>query len=750
MRTVVVAMLLMLSVGIYAEGEADFGKAKWIGLVNDVNDEQSSRSIWLRRTIVCDKPLKRATLNICGLGFYELYVNGRKVGDEIMSTAWSDYKKTIFYNTTDITSEIEKNAPNGEIELSVLLGNSFYNEVGKRYHKLKTSYGPVTLLFHLDIEYRDGSRMVVNSDDKWKVKLSPVVYNSIYGGEDYDARMEDMPGMVNDENSNPWRNVVVQTAPKGKLRRQLCYPVKIIDTYPVKKRISSTIYDMGQNVAGFPKFTVSGKRGQSFKMKIGEQVVNGHVSQKQTGGLHTYTYTLRGDSASGSETYHPHFSYYGFRYIEVEGAVMKGDANPDSLPVIESLQSCMVSNSAPMTGSFECSNRLFNDAYRIIDRAIRSNWQSVWTDCPHREKLGWLEQDWLNGPGLVYNYDSRSMIEQTMINIVDAQHEDGSMPEIAPEYIKFEGSWAKPFQQSPEWGGAIVALPYLYKDFYGSDSLINVYMPQMKRYVEYLATQDSAYILKMGLGDWYDFGEGKAGFAKNTPMPLVSTAHYYRWAKTIGMEDLASKIKKAFIKEFKLESQAGIAIALELGLYPKGKKEKLLKALVDDIHAHGDRLTTGDVGTPYLFKVLLDNGERNLLYKMLNHYETPGYGYQIQEGMTTLAEQWDPKQGASRNHFMMAHINNHLIQNLVGIRIHGDDVLISPQIPDGITYAKGKSRSCKGDVSVEWRIDNGSFVLKIVAPEAGNVKIDANSVGKFCKSRKLKPSCCINGTIKDI
>ena len=188
------------------------------------------------------------------------------------------------------------------------------------------------------------------------------------------------------------------------------------------------VLDMGQNLAGFPQIKVSGKAGQQVRLYLSETLTaQGTCNQKQSGSPYYLTYTLSGKgekSADGKriETWHPHFTYYGYRYIQVEGAVMKGDENPDGKPVIEDIQSCFVYNSAAKIGNFECSNPMFNRAYQIIDRAIRSNWQAVWTDCPHREKLGWLEQDWLNGEGLVYNYDCRSMIEQTMQNIADAQH----------------------------------------------------------------------------------------------------------------------------------------------------------------------------------------------------------------------------------------------------------------------------------------------------------------------------------------
>lgn len=624
-----------------------------------------------------------------------------------MSPAWSDYKKTVFYNTVDLTAILRR-----KNLIEVLLGNGFYYERGVRYHKLKTKFGPLTLLFHLTIKYADGTRQIIDSDASWKWSRSQTVYNSIYGGEEEDATYTDHP-----------HPVVVQPAPQGILRPQLSAPVRIMERYGVTRRLPHNVFDMGQNMAGFPEIKVSGKRGQRVTLRVGETLTDeGYVNQNQTGKDHFYQYTLKGD---GIETWHPRFSYYGYQYIQVEGAVMQGDRNPQSLPVIHQLQSCFIYNSARKTGAFECSNPRFNKTYQIIDRAIRSNWQSLWTDCPHREKLGWLEQDWLNGDGLVYNYDCRRMIEQTMQNIVDAQHADGSMPEIAPEYIQFDGSWAPPFQESPEWGGAIVALPVLYAQHYGDSSLIRKFLQPMLRYVNYLATRDSCGILNIGLGDWYDYGPGKAGFAKNTPVALVATAHYYRWTRMVASFDhqfsalnhRADSIKAAFLRTFRLNSQAAYAIALESGLYRNGDRQALLDSLVADIHRHGDRLTTGDVGTPYLFKMLIDNGQHELLYRMLDHDDVPGYGYQIRQGMTTLTEQWDPTLGASRNHFMLAHINNHLIQDIVGIHVSGDQCRIAPHPVGDMSWAKGYTETTLGRVSCSWKKEGRKLMIDVELPQ---------------------------------
>ena len=738
-----VGLVILVFIGIIPVQAQDyFGGAQWIGAITRQQahipegrhyqgavlketkelwakaDTLSRRSIILRRSFKPWKTIKKAELRICGLGFYELTINNKKVGDAEFAPLWSDYDKSIFYNLYDVTSYLQL----GDNEIRVLLGNGFYNEQGGRYHKLRISFGPPTLKFFLYVIYEDGMRERLLSDENWEWTPSPIVFNSIYGGEDYDARIEPID----------WKPVVIQEAPKGLLRKQIAKPVKIMEQFPVKKTLrkdSLMVLDMGQNLAGYPEITVSGKPGQYLKITPAETLTpEGLCNQKQTGRPHYYTYILKGE---GKETWHPRFSYYSYRYLQIEG----------DIKVLKDIKSCFIYNSALRIGEFECSNPLINDTHKLIDRAIRSNWQAVWTDCPAREKLGWLEQDWLNGEALVYNYDAQSMIEQTMQNIVDAQHEDGSMPEIAPEYTQFTGSWAKPFQESPEWGGAIIALPMLYWQHYGDLSLAREYYEPMKRYINYLASQDSAYILKMGLGDWYDYGPGRAGFSQNTPMPLVATAHYYQWmcymyvlAKQLGKRDeayafnqRAENIRQAFNREFYdakrktygTGSQCSLALPLYLKLVPEKDYQAVLANLVKDIHQHGDRLTTGDVGNRYLFYTLAKNGHRELLYKMLNHYDVPGYGYQIKKGQTTLTEQWNPDHGASMNHFMMAHIENLLIPDLLGIQRNGDLIEIAPHPVGDLTWCKGSTMSAQGKVSVSWKIKKDKFIMDIDIPEGG-------------------------------
>ena len=751
-------------------------KAAW-----EAVDTLAKKSICLRRTFqVGDateggtnrKPGKKiveATAYVCGLGFYEFSLNGKKVGNSEFAPLWSDYDKTVYYNTYDVTEQLRR----GENVVGILLGNGFYNVQGGRYRKLQISFGPPTLLFELVINYEDGTCTTVHSDNDWKYDFSPVTFNCIYGGEDYDARREQKGWNQIGFDDSHWRPVVIQEAPKGILRPQMAAPVKIMERYDIQKvtklnadqvasasvstkrtvDLSAFVLDMGQNLAGFPEITVRGKRGQKVTLIVAEALTEeGACNQRQTGRQHYYEYILKGE---GDETWHPRFSYYGFRYIQVEGAVLKGQKNPQKLPVLKNIQSCFVYNSARKVSTFESSNRIFNAAHRLIEKAVRSNMQSVFTDCPHREKLGWLEQVHLNGPGLLYNYDLTAYAPQIMQNMVDAQHSNGAMPTTAPEYVIFEGPGMDVFAESPEWGGSLVIFPFMYYETYGDDSLIKKYYPNMRRYVDYLKTRADKGILSFGLGDWYDYGDFRAGFSRNTPVPLVATAHYYmtvmylvQAAKMVGNDfdiryytSLAQDIMVAFNKcflhkdmaQYGTGSQCSNALPLflqmtqdvdEQGNYRPDADlhEKVFTNLIKDVEAHGNRLTTGDVGNRYLIQTLARNGEHELIYKMFNHEEAPGYGFQLKFGATTLTEQWDPRQGSSWNHFMMGQIDEWFFNSLVGIRPSTtpkqgyQKFIIAPQPVGDLKYVKASYETLYGTINVDWTCENGTFTLNVSVP----------------------------------
>ena len=698
----------------------------------------SNKSIYLRQSFETNKKIAEALVHVSGLGLYELSINGNKIGKSEFAPLLSDYDKTVYFNTFDVT----ENLVSGENALGVLLGNGFYNVQGGRYRKLLISFGPPTLFLKLSIRYTDGSAKEIVSDKNWKFSYSPITFNCMYGGEDYDATREqkgwDKPGF----DDSKWLPVVVQEAPKGILRPQQTTPVKIMERYSIRKTTKLAdkkyVLDMGQNLSGFPEINVSGYKGDTIRLTPGESLnEDGSVSQKQTGSKHYYEYILSGN---GDETWHPRFSYYGYRYIQVEGAVMKDDRLSSSkTPVLKNIVSCFIYNSAKNISSFESSNKIFNDAHYIIGKAVRSNMQAVFTDCPHREKLGWLEQVHLNGPGLYYNYDLRTYIPKVMQDISDAQLPNGLVPSIAPEYVEFDGA----FRDSPEWGSTSVIGPWMYYENYRDNSLIVKHYDVMKKYVDYLTSTAKNHIVSHGLGDWYDYHSEKAGFSKNTPIPLVATAHYYwdlillaKSAKMVGNKAdelrynaLAQQVKSAFNNEFFDEtthqygsgSQASNAIPLFLDMVDVENKKPLLDNLVKDIQKHGNKLTTGDVGNRFLFQTLAQNGLNELMYTMHNHEDVPGYGYQIKFGATTLTEQWNPSFGTSWNHFMMGQIDEWFFKWLAGIQFDPKNpgykkIIINPQIVGDLNYVSASTESLYGKISVDWKRENGLFNLKVNIP----------------------------------
>jgi len=735
-------------------------KALW-----DAVDTLSKKSINLRKAFKATKEIAEATVYICGLGNYELSFNGKKVGDGEFTPLWSDFDKTVYYNTYDVTDRLRK----GENVAGVTLGNGFYNVQGGRYVKLKISFGPPTLLFQLQINYTDGTSEIINSGSDWKYTLSPITFNCIYGGESYDARLEqkgwDKPGF----NDMSWTPVVIQEAPKGVLRPQQAPLVKIMERYGIQKVTKLTaeqvasatlstkrtvdpsafVLDMGQNLAGFPEITVRGKKGQKVTLLVAEALTEeGAVNQRQTGRQHYYEYTLKGD---GDETWHPRFSYYGFRYIQIEGAVLQGEKNPSKLPVLKHINSCFIYNSARKVSTFETSNNIFNAAHRLIEKAVRSNMQAVFSDCPHREKLGWLEQIHLNGPGLLFNYDLRSYTLKVMQDIADAQMPNGAVPSIAPQYVVFGGPGMDDFLESPEWGSTFVIFPFMYYHAYGDDSLIKKYYHRIRAYVDYLTSRADSHIVSFGLGDWYDYGDFKAGFSRNTPVPLVATAHYYmdliylvEAARMVGnaydvkyYTDLAGQVNKAFNDTFLNRetfqygtgSQCSNALPLFLNMTESDEQYALvLNNLIKDVKAHGNRLTTGDVGNRYLFQSLARNGENDLLYSMFNHEDTPGYGFQLKFGATTLTEQWDPRQGSSWNHFMMGQIDEWFVNSLAGIQVDAtasgnDRIIIRPQVVGDLKYVKASTETPYGEVKVNWTREGTDFVINVVIPVNASAKI---------------------------
>lgn len=711
-----------------------------------------------RKEFSLEKKITKALVFVSGLGQYELFINGKKTGDRFLSPGWTDYRKTCLYNTFDVTNDLKK----GSNSIGAIVGNGFYNINRERYRKLVIAYGAPKLILKLAVKYADGTEDVIITDETWKTSPSPVTFSSIYGGEDYDARLEqkgwDKPGF-NDSN---WTNAISVKEPSGSLMPEKDYPVKVAEIIPVKKLIvqkdTSFIYDFGQNASGIIKITVKGKKGQEVRFIPGELLGDDSlVTQQATGGPCYFSYILKGEA---EEVWMPKFTYYGFRYVQAEGAVPEGKINPENLPVISDIKLLHTRNSSPEAGNFKCSNELFNSVYTLINWSIKSNLASVATDCPHREKLGWLEQTHLMGNSIKFLYDIHNLYGKVIDDMIEAQLDNGLVPDIAPEFVPF----AAGFRDSPEWGSACIILPWDMYEWYGDLEAVKKAYPMMKKYVAYLRGTSDNHIISHGLGDWYDLGPKFPGEAQLTPKAVTATSIYYYDTKLLSemavltgeAEDaiyyrtMAEDIRKAFnaaffnpvTKTYSTGSQTAMSMPLFFGMADDSLKKAVAGNLVKTVKENSNALTAGDIGYRYLLRALEEDGQSQLIFDMNSKTDVPGYGYQLSKGATSLTESWAALKYVSNNHMMLGHLMEWFFSGIAGIRqAEGsssyDNILISPEVVGDITWAEATYNSVHGTILSSWKIDNDTFTL--------NVKIPVNSKATVALPATDKNTIIVNG-----
>jgi alpha-L-rhamnosidase len=733
----------------------DWSGAKWIGyeeipdsllLVpgvhgdgNNLGDVAKKRTVipCFRKEFPIEKKITRALVFVTGLGHYELYINGDKIGDRFLSPGWSDYRKTIFYNTFDVTENLNR----GLNSIGTIVGNGFYNINRERYRKLVIAYGAPKMILKLEVLFSDGSKEIIVSDENWKTSPSPITFSSIYGGEDYDTRMEqtgwDSPGF----NDAEWNPALLVKVPAGGLQPEDDYPVKVAEVINHKKISRKTdsisVYDFEQNASGIIKITIKGEKGQEVRFTPGELLgEDSLVTQKATGEPSCFTYTLKGEN---EEIWMPRFTYYGFRYVQTSGAVPADYPNPGKLPVISEILLLHTRNSSPEAGSFKCSNELFNSIYDLINWSIKSNLASVATDCPHREKLGWLEQAHLMGNSIKFIYNIHNLYDKVIDDMIDAQLENGLVPDIAPEYVPFAGG----FRDSPEWGSACIIVPWDMYEWYGDIEAVKKAYPMMKKYLSYLSEKSEDHILYHGLGDWYDLGPDFPGEAQLTPKSVTATSVYFYDAKLLGkmagligetedaqyFSSLAEEIRKAFnakflnpvTKIYSTGSQTAYSMPLFFGMVDDSCKKEVVANLTKSINDKNKALTAGDVGYRYLLRVLEQEGQSQLIYEMNSKTDVPGYGYQLSKGATSLTESWAALKYVSNNHMMLGHLMEWFYSGIGGIRQADDsgsydNIVIIPEIVGDLTWAETKFNTIHGEILTSWKIEDNSFILKVKIP----------------------------------
>lgn len=713
-------------------------KAKWLGVSGDVN----SNPVYEKK-IHIKKPVENAIVYLCGLGHYEWSIDSKKVGDAVLQPGWTDYRKTCFYNTYDVTREVSIRSDH---RISVCLGDGMYHTAAGqkgRYVYFERSFGRMKFLFQMHIQYQDGENELIISDESWEQRPGPITFSGIYGGEDYDARLEMENG--GELNSCPAETA---TPPQGKLTAQKNPPLKVMErlkAVDVKKTASGYLYDFGQNFSGFVRMTASGDPGQEVIMIPGELLnENGEPDQSVTGKDYYWKYTF---GNKREVNWQPRFTYYGFRYVLVKGAAPINDMiikDRGSAANLLELTGEYIYPDIKKTGNFSCSIKLFNQIHHIIWQAMVSNMKSVLTDCPHREKFGWLEEAHLIGPALLFNYDLKNLYQKILEDMRDAQHDNGLVPDIAPEYITF--GYHEGYVDSPEWGSAAILIPWYLYHKYGELRILEENYDTAVRYITYLTGRTHHYVLHHGLGDWCDVGV-RAPFTQNTPVPVTATCMYgidlrimEQISKILGkhqQEEYYKNLYQQVKEEFNLQffddqtshyatgSQTAQAMALMAGFVDKSYEEKVLEELVLNIRANQNGTTSGDVGHPYVLAALTRYGRSDVVYDMMKVTDRPGYGYQVKCGATTLAEEWDGPNvhhpHGSQNHFMLGSGDEWFYTGLGGICLVREEnpvgkIKIQPYFPKDMEWLKVWHDHPYGKIEVSWRRINTKIELMITLP----------------------------------
>jgi alpha-L-rhamnosidase len=715
------------------------------------------------------------TVKVIGLGHFELTLNGKRVGESLINQPWSQYNSTIYWQEFDLGTLVKK----GRNVFGVQLGNSFWrvgaaNDTG-RFVKTDAmpdfSGGhPYLLWLEARITTQSGRKLVVVSDGGWKWSRGPLTFSHIYAGEDFDARKVqsgwDTPAFT----PRNWRSVAVVNAPPATLVRYEAPAFKAFEVFkPTSIRAPRTgeyTYVFQQNSSALLRFVVSGAKGKTIRFKPCEYMDSlGHVKFTYTWGTGKdiwHDYTLGG---SGEEKHQILFCYVGAQYVGVTGAVPKGYPNPDKLPVIKELELVHVRTANPEAGTFTCSSGLQNGAYRMIDWSIRSNMSYVATDCPHREKNAWQEENWHMARAMSYRFDVQSWFIKIAHDLRDTQLPDGHIPTNSPNYlvgIPPHGYW----NEAPEWGISGVLVPWHLYEWYGNAEVLAIAFESMHRFVDYLSSQAKNGVITSNLGDWYDYGHGKGdGPSQWTPAEVSATATWALGAKTVAAaaavlgkreeevkyQALFDQIRQTFQRNFYDSTtktvrnngscQAGNSLALTIGLVPENDRPKVLQGIVDDLERRDWQQTVGEVTQVLFLRALAEGGRNDVLHRVYSRESRGSYGFMVRQGLTTLPESWDarPGTGNSMNHFMLGHLMEWQYAYVAGIRQQAGSVgwkrvLIAPN-PGGLTSASATFASPAGRIIVDWRKVSGEFVMNVTVPGG----VDAEALLPNGEKHVLKP-----------
>ena len=719
-------------------------KAKWItpDLVED--ETKSNPAPLLRTEFSIGKKVERARLYATAMGLYEMSLNGKRVGDEYFTPGWTSFDFRYQYQTYDVTSSLKS----GANCLAAMLGDGWFR--GRvAWDDKRNSYGKkLALLAQLVITYKDGTQQIVGTDDRWKSATSAVLESDIYNGETYDARLEQPGWNEAGFDRKNWRSVTVLPPPKSKLVAPAGPPVKAMEQITPVKVLKTpggdTVLDMGQNMVGWIRFRLSAPAGTVITLRHAEVLdkTGNFYTANLRSAKQTIRYTAKGQ---GTETFQPHFTFQGFRYVSVRG--WPGEVNPGDFTGM------VVHSAMSRTGTFETSNPLLNQLQHNIIWGQKGNFLDVPTDCPQRdERLGWTGDAQVFARTASFNHDTAAFYTKWLSDVALDQEDDGAVPFVIPNVLSHQTR--KGSAASAGWADVAVIVPWVVYQSYGDKRILEEQYPSMKAWVEYMRRQaGEKYIWKNGFsfGDWLAFATTNADYpGATTDKDLLQTAYFARstalLAKTsyvLGKKEeaaeyeaLEEKIVSAFQKEFvtpngRLSSntQTAYALALEFDLLPQEQRPAAAARLAEDIKKFG-HLTTGFLGTPVLCRALSDYGYLDLAYMLLNRTEYPSWLYPVMKDATTIWERWDgiKPDGSfqdpgmnSFNHYAYGAIGEWMYRVVAGIELDEGHpgykhILIQPRPGGGLTFASASVESMYGRIASGWKIADHKFTLNIQVP----------------------------------
>jgi len=695
---------------------------------------------WLRKEFAAEKPLKQATVYFSGLGSSELYLNGKKVGDAVLSPAVAQYNKRVFYVTYDVTEQIKR----GENAMGVVLGGGRFASDRSKIYTGTVNAGWPKLLLQLRLEFADGTIQEIVSDASWKLTTDgPILSSGEFDGEEYDARKELRGWSVTGYDDASWQPAQIVSAP-GQLSAQMIEPIRVVATrQPIslsEPKPGVLIYDLGQNMVGWCRLRVRGNAGDRVRIRFAETLNSDgtlYLANLRSAKV-TDTYTLRG---GGLEVWQPRFTYHGFRYVEVTGFPGKPDLN--------SIEGQVVHDDLTRAGEFHCSDELLNQIYTNVCWGTRGNYRSMPTDCPQRdERQGWLGDRSEECRGESYLFDISKLYPKWMQDVCDAQRESGSVPDIAPAFWPI-------YSDNVTWPSTLIIAPGVLHRQYGDLATIAQSYDHAKQWLNYMNRfVTNGIISRDSYGDWCVPPEDlmlihSKDPARQTARPLLATSYFYhdlklmeRYAGWLGKADdaehfakSADEIKVAFNEKYLDRekgfydngSQTSCVLPLAFGIVPEGFRASVFNHLVakitDETEGH---IGTGLIGGQYLCRVLSDNGRPDLAYTIATQTNYPSWGYMIAQGATTIWELWngntaDPTMNSGNHVMLVGDLMIWFHEYLAGIAADPEQpgfkhVIMKPHPVGDLTSVRATHLSPYGLISSNWRRDDATFNWQIEIP----------------------------------